>query len=107
MMKSRKKAGKKKIHRSGTKRKGAAKGKKMYRIGRNRRNVRVTAVQVESDMTLQERTISKIWDNEYDEAWNKHAPVSSSSPFLTVSQKDVVLVPFPFSNLSRKKYRPT
>ena len=78
MMKNRKKAGKKKMHRSGAKRKGAAKGKKMFKIGRNHRNVRVTTVQVEPDMTLQERTLSKIWDNEYDEAWNKYAPVSSS-----------------------------
>jgi hypothetical protein len=78
MMKSRKKAGKKKMHHLGAKRKGAAKGKKMFKIGRNHRNVRVTAVQVEPDMTLQERSLSKIWDNEYDEAWNKYAPVSSS-----------------------------
>ena len=78
MMKSRKKAGKKKMHRSGAKKKSAAKGKKMFKIGRNHRNVRVTTVQVEPDMTLQERTLSKIWDNEYDEAWNKYAPVSSS-----------------------------
>ena len=78
MMKSRKKAGKKKIHRLGAKRKGAAKGKKMVKIRRNQRNVRVTTVQVEPDMTLQERTLSKIWDNEYDEAWNRYAPASSS-----------------------------
>ena len=61
MMKSRKKAGKKKMHRLGAKRKCVAKGKKMFKIGRNHRNVRVTAVQVEPDMTLQERTLSKIW----------------------------------------------
>ena len=66
------------MHRLGAKRKSVARGKKMFKIGRNHRNVRVTTVQVEPDMTLQERTLSKIWDNEYDEACNKHAPASSS-----------------------------
>ena len=65
------------MHRSGAKRKGTTKSKKMFKIGRNHRNVRVTAVQVEPEMTLQERTLSKIWDNDYDEAWNKYAPASS------------------------------
>lgn len=80
MMKSKKKAraGRNKKHHLRAKRKGTAKGKKMFKIGRTNRRIRVTAIEVEPHMTLQERSLSKIWDNEYDEAWNKYAPVSSS-----------------------------
>lgn len=79
-MKGKKKAGTriKKKHHLRAKRKGSAKGRKMYKIGRNNRNVRLAAVQAQPEMTLQERSLSKIWDNQYDEAWNKYAPVSSS-----------------------------
>jgi hypothetical protein len=80
MMKSRKKAraGRNKRHHLRTKRKGMAKGKKVFKIGRSNRRTRVTTVEVEPDMTIQERSLSKIWDNQYDEAWNKYAPVSAS-----------------------------
>jgi hypothetical protein len=80
MMKSKKKAkaGRNRKHHLRAKRKGTAKVRKMFKIGRSNRNVRITAVQIEPDMTLQEHSLSKIWDNQYDEAWNKYASLSSS-----------------------------
>ncbi len=77
-MKIRKKVGKKKPHDLIAKRKGKTKGKKAFKIGHNHRNARAAPVEAEPVMTLQERSLSKVWDNKYDEAWNKYAPVTSS-----------------------------